>query len=194
MREEKIQNPFEIKRLTTTTLFLLPVMGFEDKVLANNGFLNSYIGDVDMPPEDCALFCLFQPIDTSAFNMWMDTFEDVILYDYDYDDGYVVVVLKFPEAYKTDFKLVTEGKYSKTSREFQLKFPDKIVFEVEGKSFATEHPTYRVFNKNVELKNEIEEYYGVQLDKDTEFFPAFDNSKEILSILDIMENNENNNL
>jgi len=184
----EIKDPFQGKSLTTTSLFLLPVFGIDNKVLSGNGFINGYIGDInETQPEGNVLFCLFQPVDVDAFNLWLDKIEDITLYDYDYEDGYVVVVLKFPKEFDADYKLITEGKYSRTSKAFQGLFPKTIEFQVDGVLYSTEHITYRVFNKLPALKKEIEEYYEVTLDKDTEYYLAFNPEKEILNILTIME-------
>ena len=40
--------------------------------------------------------------------------------DYDYEDGFVVLVYKLPSKHHKDYQLIRAGKYSETSKEFNV--------------------------------------------------------------------------
>ena len=52
--------------------------------------------------------------------------------DYDYEEGFVVLVYELNKKFKTDFGLIKLGKYSKTSKEFQSMFPKVIKIKKNG--------------------------------------------------------------
>jgi hypothetical protein len=106
-----------------------------------------------------------------------------IIDDYDYEDGYVVVVYKLDITYKKDFKLIKEGKYSQTSKKFQALFPKTMRVYISTNTFETKTTLqYRIFNKTEDLKEFWEEKLGVEFDDSMEVWQGFIEENETLSI------------
>ena len=109
---------------------MVPTLKIDRGNLRDNGFLNAYVADKgkDIQHKD-AIYLLFKPKDLDKFREFLDKeYERTksVIDDYDYEDGYVVVVYKLNPKWKKDFMLVREGLYSRTSEEFQKLFPQVI--------------------------------------------------------------------
>ena len=92
--------------------------------------MNGYIKDGKRDAQyENAVYLLFKPSDLDKFRLFLDgEYERTksIIDDYDYEDGYVVVVYEINPKLKDDIDLIKQGKYSKTSQKFQEIFP-KVV-------------------------------------------------------------------
>jgi len=175
----------EVKK-TITSIFMVPTLKISRDHLKDNGFINGYVRDagIDEQYKD-AVYLLFQPKDLDRFREFLDNEYErtkAIIDDYDYEDGYVVVVYELDTRFKKDFLLVKEGLYSQTSKAFQNLFP-KIVKIKKGYLNKDEISLqYRVFNKTADLVQFWEEKLGVQFDSDQEVWEGFDIDKETLDI------------
>lgn len=203
-----IDNPFKTL-LTNTSLFLLPPLQIEDELLDRHHFWNAYLGDVDHVTEETdehLLYCLFKPVDTFIFEQLIDQLDrqGILVDDYDYEDGFCVLVLKFPKEYNNDFELIVQGKYSQTSGKFQSLFPmdrrlttEEVLLLKDQESILSkeEYETLReslvetmykgVFKKTRGFKKLMEDYFQIDVDsmgKDFEYWTGFENSPSILSI------------
>ena len=81
-----------------------------------------------------AVYLLFKPKDLDKFRDFLDgEYERTksIIDDYDYEDGYVVVVYEINPRLKNDIELIKQGKYSQTSTKFQEIFPKVIQIKKE---------------------------------------------------------------
>ena len=111
--------------------------------------------------------------------------------DYDYEDGYVVVVYQLDGKYKKDFNLIKQGSYSKTSNDFQKLFPKIIKITKNGLHKDEISLQYRIFNKAEDLVTFWEDKLGIDLEdtvgKNFEVWEGWDESKEILEINKIKE-------
>ena len=107
--------------------------------------------------------------------------------DYDYPDGYVVIVYQLNPRFKKDFLLIREGMYSKTSSSFQALFPKVVKVKVGNLNRDEISLQYRVFNKTEDLVKFWEDKLGVEFDDDQEVWHAFELDKEILNINKIKE-------
>lgn len=177
---------------TNTALFLIPPFGISDIEMERNGYYNAYLSDVDRDyEEDHIIYTLFRPQNDFIFNQFIDKLEadGFILDDYDYEGGYVVLVLKFPEEFHKDFDLVVAGKYSKCSKKFKDLFPKKKQTFRNGAPYISETIQYRVFNKSKVLRDEVEAIIGELLDYDAEYWSSFDDEKETLDIVKLLEKN-----
>lgn len=187
----------EIKK-TITSIFMVPTLKAPKDALRNNGFINAYIRDetrdvyeVDGRDhyEGC-IYLLFKPENLDQFREFLDAeYERTknIVEDYDYEGGYVVVVYKLDESHSDDFKLIRTGKYSKTSKQFQIQFPKVIKIVKRGLSKDEISLQYRIFNRTQDLIDFWEEKLGIQFDDDQEVWDGFDEEKEILNINNIKE-------
>jgi hypothetical protein len=160
--------------------------------LIDNGFVNGYIkdGKRDIQYEN-AVYLLFKPTDLDKFREFLDgQYEKTksIIDDYDYEDGYVVVVYEINPRLKNDVELVKQGKYSQTSKKFQDIFPKVVKIRKNGLSRDEISLQFRVFNKTEDLVQFWEDKLGVDLPEDVEVWHGFFDEFEILDINKLKEN------
>jgi hypothetical protein len=174
---------------------MVPTLKVPKDALLSNGFINGYIKDArkeDQYPD--SIYLLFKPENLDKFREFLDSeYERTksIIEDYDYEDGFVVVVYQLDEKYKKDFELVKEGRYSKTSKDFQKIFPKIIKIVKNGLHKDELSLQYRIFNKSEDLVEFWQDKLGVDLElivgSDFEVWEGFDESKEILELDKIKE-------
>ena len=184
----------EIKK-NITSIFMVPTLKVPKDALRGNGFINAYIKDnrrEDQYKE--SIYLLFKPKELDKFREFLDNEYDrtkSIIEDYDYEDGYVVVVYQLNEKYRKDFDLIRQGKYSKTSGDFQKNFPKIIKINRGGLHKDEISLQYRIFNKNEDLIEFWEEKLGINLEltvgNDFEVWEGWDEQKEILELDKIKE-------
>lgn len=175
---------------------MVPTLKVPKDTLRANGFINAYIKDSGSEHQyKDSIYLLFKPTDLDKFREFLDSeFErtKTIIEDYDYDDGFVVVVYQLNEKFKEDFSLVKKGRYSKTSKDFQKMFPKVVKILKNGLNRDEVSLQYRIFNKSDDLKEFWEEKIGINMKltigDDFEVWDGFDESKEILEINKIKEN------
>lgn len=184
----------EIKK-NITSIFMVPTLKVPKDALRTNGFINAYIKDARREDhyEGC-IYLLFKPENLDKFREFLDAeYERTknVIEDYDYEDGYVVVVYQLNDKYVKDFNLVREGRYSKTSTEFQKLFPRTVKIVKDGYAKDEISLQYRIFKKNEELINFWEEKLGIDLAQvvgdDFEVWEGWDEQKEILNLDKIKE-------
>jgi hypothetical protein len=178
-----------IKR-TITTIFIVPTLKIPKDSLVSNGFINAYIKDSlqdNSYPVD-VVYLLFKPTNLDKFREFLiseyertnDVFDD-----YDYKGGYIVVVYKINESIKKDISLIKQGKYSKTSKEFQGMFPTTIQIK-KASGIKTEVPLQiRIFKKSADLREYWENKIGQNISEDQEVWEAYDEETEILNLKNI---------
>jgi len=110
-----------------------------------------------------------------------------VIDDYDYEDGFVVVVYQLDSKFSKDFKLVKKGKYSHTSKAFQSLFPKLVKIKKAGLNRDEISLQYRVFNKTEDLVKFWEDKLGVEFEEDQEVWHAFEDEEETLNIEKIKE-------
>ena len=181
----------EVKK-TITSVFMVPTLEINKELLKDNGFINGYSrdGKRDIQYEN-SIYLLFKPKDLDKFRGFLDgEYERTknVIDDYDYEDGYVVVVYELNSKFKKDFALVREGLYSKTSSEFQAKFPKIVKIKRGGLHKDEISLQYRVFNKTEDLRKYWEDKLGVDFDDDWEVWDGFDLDKETLNLDKLKEN------
>ena len=179
---------------TITSIFFVPTLKIDVQrqgILSNNGFINAYVQDDrrEIQYEDL-IYLLFKPEDVERFREFLDDeYERTrsIIDDYNYEDGFVVIVYKLNPRFEKDFNLIKEGRYSQTSPEFQGLFP-KTKTIMRGNLQKTETSLqYKVFNKTEDMIDYWEDMLGVQFNKNMEVWSGFDIENETLSIERIKE-------
>lgn len=184
----------EIKK-NITSIFMVPTLKVPKDALRGNGFINAYVRDVRKEDHyDECIYLLFKPENLDKFREFLDSEYErtkAVIEDYDYEDGFVVVVYKLDDKYKNDFVLVKQGRYSKTSKDFQKMFPKVIKITRNGLHKDEISLQYRIFNKAEDLVSFWEDKLGIDLVEivgdDFEVWEGFDESKEILELDKIKE-------
>lgn len=177
-------------RKTITTIFMVPTLKVPTNFLKDNGIINGYIKDLDRDAYPNCIYLLFKPNDMDKFRSFLDSEHERtndIVEDYDYDGGYVVVVYKLNPKFEKDFVIIKEGKYSKTSKEFQDLFPKAVKIVTNGLHKDEISLQVRVFKKTEDLREFWEEKIGVDFDEEQEVWEGWDEEKEILNINKIKE-------
>jgi hypothetical protein len=176
---------------TITSVFMVPTLQIPRGELQDNGFINGYVkdGSREVQYENC-IYLLFQPKDLDKFREFLDSeYERTkdIVDDYDYQDGFVVVVYQLNKKFNKDFMLIREGLYSRTSKDFQALFPKVIKIKKNGLQRDEISLQYRVFNRTEDLIKFWEDKLGVEFDDDQEVWHAFILEDEILNIEKLKE-------
>jgi hypothetical protein len=179
------------RKHTITSIFIVPTLSIGREKLIDNGFVNGYIKDgrKDIQYEN-AVYLLFKPNDLDKFRHFLDSeYEKTksIVDDYDYEDGYVVVVYEINERLKSDIELIKQGKYSQTSKKFQEIFPKVVQIKKNGLRRDEISLQYRVFNKTEDLVQFWEDKLGVDLPDDVEVWHGFFDEFETLDLDKIKE-------
>jgi hypothetical protein len=180
----------EVKK-TITSVFMVPTLKIPKDALKDNAFINGYVrdGNREVQYENC-IYLLFQPKDLDKFREFLDSeYERTksVIDDYDYQDGYVVVVYQLDPKFKKDFGLIREGLYSRTSSSFQALFPKVIKITKNGLHRDEISLQYRVFNRTEDLVKFWEDKLGVEFDDDQEVWHGFELDKETLNIQKLKE-------
>lgn len=184
----------EIKK-NITSIFMVPTLKVPKDALRGNGFINAYIKDARKEDQyDGCIYLLFKPENLDKFREFLDSEYErtkTVIEDYDYEDGFVVVVYQLDNKYKSDFVLVKQGKYSKTSAQFQKLFPKVIKITRKGLHKDEISLQYRIFNKAEDLVSFWEDKLGIDLAEvigdDFEVWEGWDEQKEILELDKIKE-------
>jgi hypothetical protein len=179
------------RKHTITSIFIVPTLSIGKDKLNDNGFVNGYIKDNkrDIQYEN-AVYLLFKPENLDKFRNFLDNeYERTksIIDDYDYEDGYVVVVYEINPRLKGDIELVKQGKYSQTSPSFQGSFPKVVQIKKNGLRRDEISLQYRVFNKTEDLVKFWEDKLGVELPDDVEVWHGFFEEDESLDLDKIKE-------
>ncbi len=170
---------------------MVPTLKVPKDALRGNGFINAYIKDARKEDQyKGCVYLLFKPENLDKFREFLDNEYErtkAVIEDYDYEDGYVVVVYQLDDKYKNDFTLVQGGKYSKTSANFQKLFPKVVKITRNGLSKDEVSLQYRIFNKAEDLISFWETKLGIEFEDDYEVWDGWDESKEILELDKIKE-------
>jgi hypothetical protein len=175
----------ELKK-TITTIFIVPTLKINRDNLKENGYLNGYLSDVrkDIQYKD-AVYLLFQPTNLDKFREFLDGETErtkQLIDDYDYEDGFVVLVYTLDKKWKKDFALVREGLYSKTSKEFQDIFP-KVLKVMKNNTHRDERSLQnRIFTKCEELRQYWEDKLDITFTDDMEVWDGFSIENETLDL------------
>ena len=180
---------------TITSIFMIPTLKIPKENLKENGFINGYIKDGrrDIQYEN-SVCVLFKPENLDKFREFLDSEYErtkAVIEDYDYEDGYVVVVYQLDNKYNRDYELVKQGRYSKTSENFQKMFPKVVKITRNGLHKDEISLQYRIFNKAEDLVNFWEEKLGIDfksiIGEDYEVWEGWNEEKEILNLDNIKE-------
>lgn len=177
---------------TVTSIFMVPTLKIDISNIKENGFINAYIGDLkkDLNYENC-IYLLFKPSNLERFREFLDSEynrTENIVEDYDYEQGYVVVVYKLNDFFKDDFDVVKSGKYSETSTLFRQEFSKIVrIKNEEGVVKSETSLQHLIFQKSLSMKLYLEEIIGCTITDDMEVWQTFVPEKETLDIEEIIK-------
>jgi hypothetical protein len=170
---------------------MVPTLGINRELLKDNGFINGYCRDSNRDVQyQGSIYLLFKPTDLDKFRNFLDGEYErtkAIVDDYDYEDGFVVVVYMLNKKLERDIELVKQGKYSQTSPAFQGIFPKVVKIKKGGYSKDEVSLQFRVFNKTEDLRQFWEDKLGVDLDEEMEVWGGFIEEDETLNLDKIKE-------
>lgn len=171
---------------TITNLFFVITTGVSREALNENNFINAYIADSNLEVQypDC-IYLLFQPQDKFKFRRFLDDERErthSLIEDYDYENGYTVVVYALDMKWYEDFEIIKTGKYSLTSNNFQKLFPRVIKRKVNNLHKDELCLQYRIFNKTQDLVDLWEKSFDVKFDKEDEVWDGWYIENETLKI------------
>lgn len=187
--EEKSKILALLNDKTNTTLFLVPALEIPEHILKQMGFVNSFLVDknksYNKKDKTIKVVCLFKPRAKAMFASHLEDLDEegLVLDEYDYPEGHVVVVFKFPERYRKDYELFMQGKYSKFSSEFKKIFPEKNRSYEDGKFDYTLH--FHIFKRTPGMREFIEDDLGIEIDREDKSFEYWgipDSKREELDI------------
>lgn len=175
----------DIKK-NVTSIFIVPTLKIKKESLKDNNFLNGYISDLRKDVQyDNAVYLLFKPDNFDKFREFLeDEYENnhMLIDDYDYEDGFIVLVYKLNKKHEEDIDLVMRGKYSKTSDKFQAIFPKVIKIMKNGLHRDEISIQYRIFKKSNDLREYWENRLGMDFNEDMEVWGGFDLLTESLDL------------
>lgn len=171
----------------TSQLFVMEILRIDPMDLIKNRFLGSffYNDEADVEYKDC-LHLLFHPENYEIFYNFIEHEQSRganILDEFDYEDGYIILVYKIPEKFIPDVEIVKLGKYSTVSKEYKSKFAAKITNGNE--EFLS--ISRLVFDKSNILKEYWEEEFDVQFTKNQEFWRKMKKEEETFSLQKLKE-------
>lgn len=177
-------------RKTITSIFIVPTLVNREKLI-ENGFINGYVKDLrrDVQYED-SVYLLFKPENIEKFREFLESEYETnhsAIDDYDYEEGFVVLVYKLPSKFSKDYDLIKKGEYSKTSKKFQEAFPKVIKITIKGKHKDELSLQIRIFKKSQDLKQLWEDKIGEVFTDDMEVWPGWNDEKECLNLEKVKE-------
>lgn len=176
---------------TITSIFMVPTLKLS-KDIKDLGFINAYWKTKEEGREygEYSIFLLFKPPNMDRLNMFIDDERELngqFMDDYDYGDGYVILVYGLDLDFKKDFDLVMKGKYSKVSDEFKELFPKTKRVRESGSNKEKKTLQWRIFNKTDDMRTYWEEKLGVSFREEMEVWQTWEIDKEILDVNKLLE-------
>lgn len=175
-------------KTTISRVFMVKTLGFNIEVLEKHGFINSFLRDPSAGIENKKDFIIlaFRPSNETEFQQFVNSETrrtQSLIRHYSYPCGIKMLVYKLDSKHSADFELVRQGKYSKTSKEYQALFPKTVkikdIFGIEKEQFSLQ---YRVFNKTADLRKFWEDRLEVQFSEDQELWPVMSMEKETFNV------------
>jgi hypothetical protein len=171
---------------TIASIFIVPTLKISRDDLKENGYVNGYMSDIRRDAQyKNAVYLLFKPDNLDKFREFLEKESErtkLLLDDYDYEDGFVVVVYTLENKWKKDFALIKEGLYSKTSKEFQDLFP-KVIKIMKNNLHRDEISLqHRIFRKSEDLRQYWEDKIDISFTDDMEVWEGFQIENETLDL------------
>lgn len=186
----------DLSRFNCSTLFLMPILGIGWRDVKKLGFCNCYLRDVNKQEyEDMeVVMLLFQNKGDDKFRYFVEKEKartPLFIDEYDYEEGYIVLVYEFPEELKEDYHKFKKGEYSKLSKEFLKKTPettpDKVRATVQYADGSTAEQmvsapnmAYMTITRDPLWIDTLKEFFGEDI--------PFEDGRELWKVPDDFEN------
>jgi hypothetical protein len=171
-----------LKTANVSTLFLKPILNISPYLSLQNKFKNTYLfnAEEDIIYEN-SLQVLFHPTNIAWFNTFIMNEEErgaIILDEFDYPTGEIILVYRLPAAFDKDYKILLEGKYSKVSDKFKALFGKSV--KKEGKDLLSLQ--WLIFNKHKYLKSYWEQEFNTIFTPEQEYWGLYDIERETFKL------------
>jgi len=173
---------------TLSSIFIVPLLGMDRNKLIDErvGFINAYMFDpVQGADFTDAVFLLFKPLNLMYFNDLLKEERErgFIITEYDYADGYVVLVYAIPQKLLAEKEKFLTGKYSEFSLPLKESYP-KVVKIIDRLGLRKDEMAlqWRIFKKDANLRKYWEDLLDEVFDEDMEVWSVFDKDRETLKI------------
>lgn len=170
---------------TITSIFMVPTLKIPRNALRENGFINGFSKDsIRLTEYEETIFLLFRPSNKYKFKLFLEAEykrTSSLRAHYILAQGLIVLAYKLDPKYMDDYKIVRTGKYSKTSKKFQVEFSKTVQIIVNGKIREELSLQYRVFNKTEDLTSFWEKKFDVIFEEDQEIWYGYFEENETLN-------------
>tara|TARA_R110000737_G_scaffold210037_2_gene227817 strand:+ start:141 stop:881 length:741 start_codon:yes stop_codon:yes gene_type:complete len=156
---------------TKTSLFLLPMLGGERKLLFYDSlFINAFIGT--HKKKDCIKLLYRNSLKKSfkEFAIVLQRLKLFITLEAP-SPSHVLFTFKIPKKYQKDFNKFKLGKYSKMDDVYKLQILDFHRFDIDG-------TMGQILFKSKERRQELEEQLDVELPQDSELYSIMNEKEE----------------
>jgi len=167
---------------TDSTLWFLPMFNLPRKTYKEAGFINAFIGD-EQHFSECIrpLYLLFKVGYEEQLEDIVTMLDSAVISQYNYNNLHVVV-LKIPQMFYRDCKLIEQGRYSELSDDYRALVSEKVQvtqqFLVNKKLKRLQ---LQIIDKDPLPQQWIEEIYDIQVDETCEYWTMFDKQKETIT-------------
>lgn len=170
---------------TATNLFLVPGLGAKRLSLNEQGFENAYIKDeIKGIDYENAVYMLFRPPNQEGFRVFLEKERErkaKIIDEYDYDDGWTMVVYQYDGRWANDVRKLMKGRFSLVSKEFQESIPKTIRTGTTGIFKDKVTIQHEIFRKHPDLADYWQEELGLELNFREDEFWHFYAEREIFN-------------
>lgn len=177
MNIKQIEHWDNLSKWTATNLFVVPTLGITRGRLNIFGLENAYIKDeVKGIDYERGVYMLFRPKDTFRFGEFLEEERSsgaVIVDEYDYRDGYTMVVYQYPRKWKEDVDIIMTGKFSQVSEGFKATVPRLTKSVVGGKEMDGINSQHKIYEGAEDLKEYWNIKYGLEFEKGDEHFSFY---------------------
>lgn len=172
--------------MTVTNLFLVPPLSIGRERLRLQNLIDAYIKDAgsDLEYTD-VVYLLFKPDDMELFQEFVEEERqrtDLLIDEYDYAGGFIVLVYKTHPEDKEDIELIFKGQYSKISQRYKKKIPAVVKQVIRGLHKDSISLQYEIIAKSQNVKDWWKKELDIDIPEGSEVWSIPDLEKETLYI------------
>jgi hypothetical protein len=185
------------RKMTISSIFLVPLLGIDRTKLNANGYVNSYLF-CNIIPIDFDNYCLYLLFKISENNSEFEEFliflkqniKGEIIYEYETVDSFFILVYKLEDEINEDIEKILNGDYSKISDKLLNKIPKFININTRFGKTKEYSFAYMIYKKNKILREMWEKILDIKLDEESEVWDKKSIEDETLTFKKIEEMEE----